>query len=96
MLTIVVNIQVKPGREAEFEAVATELFATARKAEPGAVFYHAFRAETPGLYVMIECFEDEKALQLHRETAHFQKARPKLAELWVGAPSVQRLVELTA
>ena len=90
----IVRIQVKPGREDEFERVVKDLAAATAANETGAVFYRAFRDEAAGEYVFVECFRDAAALDEHRAAAHFLKARPMLADLWVGAPQVTRLAAL--
>jgi quinol monooxygenase YgiN len=80
MATILAHIQVHPGRAADFEQVARELF-SASSEEPGKRYYEYWRAATPGLYYCLLAFDDFHAFLEHQTSDHHETASPRLGEL---------------
>jgi len=80
MATILAHIQVHPGSERAFEALARELRA-ATLSEPGMRHYDYWRSATPGLYYCLLAFDDFHAFLAHQTSDHHETASPKLAEL---------------
>lgn len=84
-LTIIVNIEVKPGMEGEFER-ATLVNARASIREPGIVRFDFVKsASEGGRYVLIEGYRDDAAPAAHKETAHY-KAWKEAVEPMMAAP----------
>jgi len=73
MLILAVHVTIKVGHEEE----VTELFGKLQeetRREPGCINYFVQRSrENPQVYMVYEQYEDEAALQAHRETPHFQQ-----------------------
>jgi len=85
MMTFIARMQVKPGKEADFEALAKRLTEKVRAGEPGCVGYEFFRL--PGTergYAVYESFVDEAAEEAHRDTPHFHDIAPGLLECLDG------------
>jgi quinol monooxygenase YgiN len=94
MLGVVATVKVKPGMEAQFEAVAKELVAKVNANEPGCKLYVLYRAEAPGTYVFMERYVDQAAVEAHRATEHFKTLGRKMGEFMDGRPDVLRLREV--
>jgi quinol monooxygenase YgiN len=94
MLAIIATLNVKPGMEAEFEAVALELVAKVNALEPGCTLYTLSRGSAPQSYVFMERYVDQAALDAHRITAHFKELGARMGAFLAGRPEVQRLTEL--
>ncbi len=81
MMTFIARMQVKPGKEAEFEDLARRLTEQVRAEEPGCVGYEFFRLpETERGYAVYESFVDEAAEEAHRDTPYFHELAPPLIE----------------
>jgi quinol monooxygenase YgiN len=94
MLGVVATLKVKPGMEAQFEAVAKELAAKVNANEPGCKLYVLHRAETAGTYVFMERYVDQAAVEAHRAAEHFKTLGRKMGEFMDGRPEVLRLKEV--
>lgn len=95
MLSIVAIIKVKPGSEADFEGVATELVAKVNAEEPGCRLYTLSRSnEAPQTYVFMERYVDQAAVDHHRSTAHYKELGRRMGAFMDGRPEVLRLTEL--
>ena len=94
MLGVVATLKVKAGMEEQFEAVAKELVAQVNASEPGCKLYALHRGETPGIYVFLERYVDQAAVDTHRATDHFKALGRKMGEFMDGRPEVQRLREV--
>ncbi len=72
MFVVIARWEAKPGEE---EAVANVLrtMTPLTRAEPGCRMYIAHRStEDPRSFLIYEQYEDEAALQAHRESEHFK------------------------
>jgi quinol monooxygenase YgiN len=77
--TILAHIQIHPGKEAEFEALASELFeGTVRESRKR--HYEYWRSAEPGLYYCLLAFDDFHAFLAHQTSEHHEKASPQLGE----------------
>jgi quinol monooxygenase YgiN len=94
MLGVVATLKVKPGMEAEFEKVATELVAKVNANEKGCKLYALHKADTPGTYVFMERYTDQAAVDAHRATDYFKALGRKMGEYMEGRPEVLRLKEV--
>lgn len=89
---IVAHLKVKAGKESEFESVFTELQASVKKNEPGALLYEVFKSKTdPTIYVVMEQYRSEADLAAHRTTPHMAAAGPKLGAVLDGRPQIEIL-----
>ena len=95
MLGVVATVKVKPGMEAQFEAVAKELVAKVNANEPGCKLYALHHhSETPNVYVFMERYVDQAAVEAHRATDYFKALGRKMGEYMEGRPEVMRLTEV--
>jgi quinol monooxygenase YgiN len=98
MLGTVATLKVKPGMEEAFEAVAKELVAKVNANEPGCTLYALHRpiegAGTPSVYVFMERYVDQAAVDAHRASEHFKTLGRKMGEYMEGRADVMRLREV--
>lgn len=94
MFAQIVTVRVKPGKEMEFAAVGRTMSGVVEANEPGTIVYKLFRTDDPLEFIMIEIYENEAALQAHRDTPHVAAVLPRLGGVVDGAPRVQRLHEV--
>jgi quinol monooxygenase YgiN len=94
MLGTIATIKVKPGMEAQFEAVAKELVAKVNASEPGCKLYALHHAEAPHTYVFMERYVDQAAVEAHRASEHFRTLGRKMGEFMDGRAEVLRLREV--
>ena len=84
MVVLAVTWVAKVGQEAEVAAVLAKLTAEARK-EPGCAMFQVHRHRTePRRFFIYEQYNDDGALESHRNTPHFlqyaRKDLPKIAD----------------
>lgn len=94
MRDIIATLRIKPGTEAKFEAIAAELTAEVRKNEPGCVLYYLARGDTPQLYMFIERYVDQAAIETHRATKWYNDLVPRLRECFEVPAHLELLTEL--
>jgi quinol monooxygenase YgiN len=78
--TILAHIQIHPGKEADFEALVSELHAATTR-EAGKRHYEYWRSAEPGLYYCLLAFDDFHAFLVHQTSDHHEEASPRLGEL---------------
>lgn len=92
---IVATLKVKPGKEAEFEAIFRDLQVAVKRDEPGAVQYEIFKSKANAqTYVVMEQYKTEADVAAHRITPHFTAAGPKLGAVLDGRPGIEILDKL--
>jgi len=52
------------------------------------------KSETPNVYVFMERYVDQAAVEAHRATDHFKTLGRKMGEYMEGRPEVMRLTEV--
>ena len=73
MIVLVAKYHVKLGQGDAVATALREMAALVQASEPGCTLYHANRStENPDLFLLYEHYEDQTALQNHRETPHFK------------------------
>jgi quinol monooxygenase YgiN len=89
---VIATLTVAEGKNAEFEAVFSELAASVRANEPGNEFYSLTQSKTnPQVYRVLERYVDQTALDAHGKTDYFLAAGPKLAPCLAAAPDIEVL-----
>ncbi|MDO9361737.1 MAG: putative quinol monooxygenase [Sphingopyxis sp.] len=88
---IVATLRVQPGKEQEFEGVFAELAPAVQANEPGNSYYKLFRTAETGVYKVLECYDDDAAVDAHRASDHFRSLGAKLGPCLAGAPEIERL-----
>src|SRR3546814_11610731 len=69
---VIATLRVQPGKEEAFEGVFAELAAAVQANEPGNSYYKLFRTAEAGVYRVLECYDDEAAVEAHRASDHFR------------------------
>jgi quinol monooxygenase YgiN len=88
---IIATIRVQPDKEEEFEGVFAELAPAVAANEPGNSYYKLFRTEEAGVYKVLECYDDDAAVEAHRASDHFRTLGAKLGPCLAGAPEIEKL-----
>jgi quinol monooxygenase YgiN len=94
MLGIIATLTIKPGTNAAFEETMGKLAAAVRAGEPGNKLYALHKTDDPNVYVMLERYDDQAALEAHRAAPHFKELGRKLGEYLAGRPQVQVMQEV--
>ena len=88
---IIAILRVLPGKEEEFEGVFAELAPAVRADEAGNSYYKLFRTSETGVYKVLECYDDEAAVEAHRASDHFRSIGARLGPCLAGAPEIEKL-----
>ena len=87
---IIVRLTTQPGKGAEFEAAFAEQAKGVRANEPGHRLYQLVRSRTDAdSYVVMELYDDEAAIQAHREAPHMLANRPRMAGLVAPGTAIE-------
>jgi quinol monooxygenase YgiN len=89
VIAVVATINVKEGKETEFEAVMMELAEKVRSSEPGTILYQVCKAKDAPTYVVLENYSDQDAFAHHTTTSYFKEATPKMGACMAGAPKIE-------
>ena len=72
MIGVTAKLTVAAGKEVEFEAAAKALVAQVNAHEEGVIFYDLYKsAKEPGVYIFLEKYRDQAALDAHGKTDYF-------------------------
>jgi len=78
ILTVVAKIRAAKGKGDALAALLTEQAAAVRSAEPGCLVYRPQRStKDPDLFVFYEMYEDEAAVDAHRNASHLAAYRER-------------------
>jgi quinol monooxygenase YgiN len=92
MIGVIATLTVAEGKNAEFEAIFTELAKQVRANEPGNVAYQLTKSRgNPQVYKVLELYVDQDALTSHGQTDYFKAAGPKLGPCMGGRPEIEYL-----
>lgn len=84
MILIFIKVDVVEGKEAEFERLVAQVAEQSLNNEAGCHQYNLCKTTEHHNYVIIEKYENEAALEEHRNKDYFQDAGPKLRECIEG------------
>lgn len=59
MTTLLAHIKIKPGREAQFEAIMKDMVAKTLGLEPGVLRYEYYKAQAENTYYCLLAFKDK-------------------------------------
>ena len=90
MLGVIAKLNVREGKEQEFEAVMLDLAAKVNANEPGCHLYKLCK-DSDGGYVVIEMYEDEDAMAAHGASEHFKASGAGFKGLMGGPPEITRM-----
>ena len=94
MLGVVATIKVKEGKGADFEKVATELVKKVNENEKGCLLYQLYHGEEPNVYVFMERYADQAAVEAHRGTEHMKTLGRAMGAFMDGRPELKRLQQV--
>ena len=84
MATILAHISVRPGAEADFEAISRDLYAESHASEEGLLRYEYWRGAEAGTYYTLLSFRDFASFIAHQTSEHHEAASPKLGAVLTG------------
>ncbi len=91
LLTVIVYMRAKPGKEQELRDLLTSLVEPTSK-ENGFVNYDLHESTSqPGLFYLYENWESDQALDDHFQTPHLQHFMSRTEELLDGGLNLERL-----
>jgi (4S)-4-hydroxy-5-phosphonooxypentane-2,3-dione isomerase len=74
MIVLVAMYHGRPGTGDEVKSHLKRMAPMVKQSEPGCLLYHACRStDNPDLFLLYEHYEDQDALEAHRETPHFKE-----------------------
>lgn len=79
--TILAHITVRKGAEAEFEAIARDLYVASHAHDRGLLRYEYWRGSEPSTYYTLLSFRDFSSFIDHQTSEHHEKASPRLGSL---------------
>ena len=88
---VIATLRVQPGKEAEFEGIFAELASAVNANEAGNSYYRLFRTGETGVYKVLECYDDQAALDAHRASDHFRSIGARLGPCLAGAAEIETL-----
>jgi quinol monooxygenase YgiN len=92
MIGVIATLTVAEGKNAEFEAIFTDLAVQVRANEPGNIAYQLTKSRAnPQVYKVLELYTDQDALTSHGQTEYFKAAGPKLGPCMGGRPEIEYL-----
>jgi quinol monooxygenase YgiN len=92
MIGVIATLKVQDGKNAEFEAIFTELAKQVRANEKGNLAYALTKSRSdPNTYKVLELYADQDALTAHGQTEYFKAAGPKMGPLMGGRPEIEYL-----
>ena len=90
MLAVIAKLNVKAGKEAEFEKAMLALAEQVRANEPGNHLYSLCK-DSDGNYSVMELYEDEAAIAAHGQSEHFKASGASFQGLMAGPPEITRM-----
>lgn len=89
-IAFIATLDVKAGREPEFERLQSELSELAHANEPGLEVYDVIRhADTPGRYVVYARFKDRAAFEWHQDADFHHRLVPPVLDCVEGEMDLQ-------
>ena len=90
MTCFIATLKIKPGHEAEFERLQTELSRLTHESEPHTFVYDIIRSRSrPDTYVVYARFKDEAAFQHHQTTPFHDRLVPPIMATLGGDMDLQ-------
>ena len=90
MLAVVAKLNVKEGKEADFETVMLGLAEQVNANEPECHMYKLCK-DSDGNYFVMELYEDQDAVVAHQQSEHFKASGAGFKGLMGGPPELTRM-----
>jgi quinol monooxygenase YgiN len=92
MIGVIAILKIKDGETEAFEQGFTAMAAQVRANEPGNVAYLLTKSRTEAnTYKVLEIYQDQAALDAHREYEHFKSGGKVFGGTLAGRPEVELL-----
>lgn len=91
----IATLKIQEGKSEEFENIFRELESAVRANEPGNNFYSCHRTDDPTVYIVLEQYADQAALDAHRGSDHFREIGAKLGGVMGGRPEIQSMESIS-
>ena len=89
---IIATLEIKPGSQADFEQIFTELSAEVRANETGNHFYALHKSRTSKTtYVVLEQYADQAAVEAHNGAEYFKRLGAAMGPHMAGRPKIELL-----
>ncbi len=90
MIGIVAELEIKDGKQEEFETVGKDLMARVKANEPGCTAYQLYKKKgSETTYIFMEQYSSKEALAAHGQTDYFKAAQPGLGACLAGPPRIE-------
>ena len=87
---VIATLTIQSGKNAEFEEIFSKLAQAVRDNEPGNNYYQLHKSrEDAQIYVVMEQYKDQNALDAHGQTDHFKAAGASMGHCMGGAPKIE-------
>ena len=88
MIKVVAKFRVESEKTEEFKTIADQLITKTRQ-EEGNIAYKLYQGKDKSqILTFIEEWDDQPALENHKQTEHYQNALPQIGELLISEPEV--------
>jgi len=90
MIGVTAKLKIASGKEVAFEEAAKALVSQVNANEPGCLMYELYKSpKDSSVYVFLEKYSDQAALDAHGKTDYFLAAQPALGACLAEAPDIQ-------
>lgn len=72
MTTLLAHIEIKPGREAQFESIMEDMVTRTLNEEEGVLRYEYFKGQKPNFYYCLLSFRDKWAFYTHQNSPYHE------------------------
>jgi len=94
MIGVIAKLNVKEGKEADFETAMLNLAEQVNANEAGCLMYQLCK-DDEGNYVVMEMYQDADALAAHGQSEHFKASGAAFKGLMSGPPEISRMQAVT-
>ena len=90
MIGVTAKLKIADGKEAEFEEAAKALVSKVNANEDDCLLYELYKSPADkSVYIFIEKYTDQAALDAHGKTDYFLAAQPALGACLAAAPEIE-------
>lgn len=94
MIGIIAKLRVKDGQGPAFAEHMAGMTHKVETNEPGNLFYRGYRTGDPNLFVALEVYQDEAAVEAHRTSDHVAAAMGNVGPMLDGDLEVDMLEQV--
>jgi quinol monooxygenase YgiN len=94
MINVKVTLRIRAGMEAAAEELLRQLETETTENDAGCLRYQWYRSEQPGMYVLLERWASQAAVDAHFQAEHMTRLLPQITECAVEPFKAIRLARL--